>query len=111
MDPSNLNAGSVLSLQAQSDEFSVALNAGWDLLPDLSTKLGWALVDMPTADNEKITTLLISEPERASLIHMLETYNFGDAITVDSPERSQAGASAKLLWTFLSMPWETTESQ
>jgi hypothetical protein len=55
--------------------------------------------------------LLISEAERASLIHLLETYNFGDDITVDSLERSQAGASAKLLWTFLTMPWETTESQ
>ena len=111
MDPSNSNAGSILSLQAQSDQFSVALNAGWDLLPELATKLGWALVDMPTADNETITTLLISETERASLIHMLETYNFGEDLTVDSLERSQAGASAKLLWTFLTMPGETTESQ
>ena len=111
MDPSNSNAGSILSLQAQSDQFSVALNAGWDLVPELATKLGWALVDMPTADNETITTLLISETERASLIHMLETYNFGEDLTVDSLERSQAGASAKLLWTFLNMSWETTESQ
>ena len=111
MDPRNLNAGSILSLQAQSDQFSVAMNAGWDMLPVLATKLGWALVDMPTEDNEKITTLLISEAERASIIRMLETYNFGDDITVDSPERSQAGASAKLLWTFLNMPWETTEAQ
>ena len=111
MDPRNLNAGSILSLQAQSDQFSVALNAGWDILPDLATKLGWALVDMPTEDNEKITTLLISEAERASLIGMLETYNFGDDIAIDSPERSRAGASATLLWQFLNMPWETTESQ
>jgi len=111
MDPRNLNAGSILSLQAQSDQFSVAMNAGWDMLPDLATKLGWALVDMPTEDNEKITTLLISEAERASLIGMLETYNFGDDIAIDSPERSRAGASAALLWQFLNMPWETTESQ
>jgi hypothetical protein len=111
MDPSNLNTGSILSLQAQSDQFIVALNAGWDILPDLATKLGWALVDMPTEDNEKITTLLISEAERASLIGMLETYNFGDDIAIDSPERSRAGASAALLWQFLNMPWETTESQ
>ena len=111
MDPSNSNAGSIVSLQAQSDQFSVALNAGWDLVPELATKLGWALVDMPTADNEKITTLLISETERANLIHVLETYNFGEDLTVDSPERSPAGAAAKLLWTFLNMPWETTESQ
>ena len=111
MDPRNLNAGSILSLQAQSDQFSVAMNAGWDMLPVLATKLGWALVDMPTEDNEKITTLLISETERASIIRMLETYNFGADIMVDSPDRSQAGASAKLLWTFLNMPWETTDPQ
>ena len=111
MDPRNLNAGSILSLQAQSDQFSVAMNAGWDMLPVLATKLGWALVDMPTEDNEKITTLLISEAERASIIRMLETYNFGADITGDSPDRSQAGASAKLLWTFLNMPWETTDPQ
>ena len=111
MDPRNLNAGSILSLQAQSDQFSVALNAGWDMLPILATKLGWVLVDMPTEDNEKITTLLISEAERASIIRMLETYNFGADITGDSPDRSQAGASAKLLWTFLNMPWETTDPQ
>ena len=111
MDPRNLNAGSILSLQAQSDQFSVAMNAGWDMLPVLATKLGWALVDMPTEDNEKITTLLISETERANIIRMLETYNFGADITVDSPDRSQAGASAKLLWTFLNMPWETTDPQ
>jgi hypothetical protein len=66
---------------------------------------------MPTEDNEKITTLLISETERASIIRMLETYNFGADIMVDSPDRSQAGASAKLLWTFLNMPWETTDPQ
>ena len=111
MDPRNLNAGSILSLQAQSDQFSVARTAGWDMLPVLATKLGWALVDMPTEDNEKITTLLISETERASIIRMLETYNFGADIMVDSPDRSQAGASAKLLWTFLNMPWETTDPQ
>ena len=111
MDPRNLNAGSILSLQAQSDQFSVAMYDGWDMLPVLATKLGWALVEMPTEDNEKITTLLISEAERVSIIRMLETYNFGDDISVDSPERSQAGASAKLLWTFLNMPWETTEAQ
>ena len=111
MDPRNLNAGSILSLQAQSDQFSVAMTAGWDMLPVLATKLGWALVDMPTEDNEKITTLLISETERASIIRMLETYNFGADIMVDSPDRSQAGASAKLLWTFLNMPWETTDPQ
>lgn len=111
MDPRNLNAGSILSLQAQSDQFSVAMNAGWDMLPVLAAKLGWALVDMPTEDNEKITTLLISEAERASIIRMLETYNFGDDITVDSTGRSQAGASAKLMWTFLNMSWETTDPQ
>lgn len=111
MDPRNLNTGSILSLQAQSDQFSVAMNAGWDMLPVLATKLGWALVDMPTEDNEKITTLLISETERANIIRMLESYNFGVDITVDSPDRFQAGASAKLLWTFLNMPWETTDPQ
>ena len=94
-----------------STQFSVAMMDGWDMLPVLATKLGWALVEMPAEDNEKITTLLISEAERVSIIRMLETYNFGDDISVDSPERSQAGASAKLLWTFLNMPWETTDPQ
>ena len=111
MDPRNLNADSILSLQAQADQFNEAMNSGWEMLPALTTKLGWALVVVPAEDDEEYTTLLISETEKASLMDLLETYNFGDDITVDPPGRSQAGASAKLLWSFLNMPWETTDSQ